>query len=119
MLGTALAARILVREWSRGGLGDEGNRGNSANIVTANVVFATHVKAAEGRNFLAGIAGGVRGAEVQPEHIAMLVNGVEILHVHDIGDGFDVAAEPREAHGIVKALATRCVDWAVCRVVAD
>src|SRR5215469_2238519 len=113
------AARIVIGD-RRGGLfRNKRDRGNGANVVAADVALATHVEAAEGRNFLSAVARGVRRAEVQPDDIAVLVDRVEVLRIDYVGNGFDVAAEPRDAHGIEKALAAGGVNGVVDGVIRN
>src|SRR5215470_8300916 len=49
----------------------------------------------------------------------MLVDRMEILHVDDVGNGFDVAAETGKTNRIVKALAARGIDRIIHGVVGD
>ena len=61
----------------------------------------------------------MRRAEVQPDDIAVLVDRVEILRVEYIGDGFDIAAEPRQAHRIEKAFAVGRINGVVDAVIRN
>ncbi len=58
---------------------------------------------------------------MQADSIAVMVNGMEILDVEDVGDCFYVAAEwpAGEGEGIVKALTLGCVDRIIDGVVSD
>ena len=99
--------------------GNERNRGNGANVEPADIVFTAHIKPAERRDFLAGIAGSMRGAEVEPQNVATLVDGMEVLHVDNIGNAVDVPAEPGKPHRIVKALPMGCVDRIINSVIRN
>ncbi len=101
------------------GLRNECNRRNGPNIKPADVAFTAHIKPAKRRDFLARVTGGMRGAEVEAQNIAAFVDGMEVLHVHDIGDRVDVAAQPGKSNRVIKTPAMGCVDRAVGAVVAD
>src|SRR5207248_2495068 len=103
------AARIVIGERRRGLFRNESDGGNGANVVAADVAFPAHIKAAERRDFLAAVAGGVRGTEVEPKNIAVLIDGVEILRIDNVGNGFHVAAQSGKSHRIIKTFAARGV----------
>ena len=75
------------------GRGNKGDRRNGANIKSANVVFAAHIKTAERRNFLAAISGDVCRGDVNAEDVPLFVDGVEHRVIENIGDAVYVAAQ--------------------------
>src|SRR5712692_164123 len=110
---------IVVRDRLRRLFGNERDRRNGANVEPAYVVFTAHIKPAEGRDFLAGIAGSVRDAEMEPQNVAAFVDGMEVLHVDNVSNAVDVAAEPGQPNRIVKALPMGCVDGVINGVIGD
>ena len=80
-----------------------------------------HVVAVEQGNFAAAITSNKGGAEVQADGIAVMVDGVEILDVEDVGDSLDVAAQrpADQRRGIEEAFALCRVNRIVDGVVAD
>ena len=105
----------------RGRNGNEGDRRDGANVEAAKIVFAAHVETAEGRNFLAGVPGGMRDGVVQAEDIALLEDGAELGVGENVGDGVDVAAQRAAGNGegVEVAFAGARIDGIVDRVVGD
>src|SRR5260370_1989503 len=100
----------MVGNLLRRGARDKGDRGNGANVKTANVRLTAHVEAAIGRRFPSAVPGDERAGSVEPQNIPPLVYRMVILPIDDISDSFDVSAEPRKSKRIELALSAGRID---------
>src|SRR6266704_4322179 len=98
---------------------DKGDRGNGANVKTANVRLTAHIEAAIGRRFPSAVPGDERAGSVEPQNIAPLVYRMVVLPINDISDAFDVAPEPRKSKRIEVALSAGRIDRIVDSVIGD
>ena len=100
---------------------NKGDRGNRANVETADVRFTAHIEAAVRRRFPPAVTGDERTRSVKTQNVAALVHGMVVLPIKNVGDAIDVAAERAtgERERIVVALASRGIYWIVDGVIAD
>ncbi len=62
--------RIQIDELLRGGRRNKGNRRDGTNIKSANIIFAAHIKATEGRDFPAAIPSDIGGGNMGAYYVA-------------------------------------------------
>ena len=117
----AARSRIAVEHRLLGHHGNENHGRDRTNIKSAKIVFAAHVIPVERRYFSTAVSSDIGNTEMQANGIAMMVDGMEILGVENVGDRFYVAAQgpARKREGIEDALAFGRVDRIIDSVVAD
>ena len=113
--------RVAIEDRHRGCRRNESDGRDRADIVTAQVVFTTQIKAIERRNLFSAVTGDVSHECVKPKHVAAFIDLLEKFPIECIGDGVDVAADRSagERKRIEIAFALVLFLRIVNRVVAD
>src|SRR4029077_20281097 len=106
---SAARGGIVVENRLRRGGRDERNWRYRTDVITADVVFAAHVEAIEGRYFLAAKSVDIGHLRMQSQNIAAFLQRLELLKFEDVGNGIHVAADGAagERERVEIALASR------------
>ena len=109
---------VHVSKGSGAGDGNKCNGRDGTDFKAAQVRFAAEEEPLERRSDKTVVAGHERAHEMKSEHITLVIDGMKILGLHNVVQGFDVAAEPLDLEGIEQGFSGGRVHGVVDRAVS-